>query len=164
MLKEIELKKYVALYRSNLKSNNQSLEDYVNLILILWNTTYDYGFESYCITQEIFTKDEISNFPKEIDVLFNRAFSEFPDNKELQFWKIYFSDLSAYSECSHKTDMEDFLKTKDFYLPYFYMYVQCGIVNNKQLEKIKLNLTDENDSYKKHYILSFLSNIKYSTE
>lgn len=160
MLKEMDIKKHIDLYSDNIKSSTQSLEDYVNLILILWNASFDHGFESYCISQGIFTEDEISNFPKEIDVLFDKAFSEFPDSKELQFWKMYLDDLSNYSECSHKSDMKSFIKIKDFYLPYFYMYVQCDIVNKEQLDKLKLNLINEKMSYKKHYILSYLDNIK----
>lgn len=164
MFEEIDIKKHLELYSRNIKSSTQSLEDYVNLILILWNACFDYGFESYCITEDIFTEDEISSFPKEIDRLFDKAFSEFPNNQELHFWKIYLDDLSNYSECSHKSDMQVFLKTKDFHLPYFYLYVQCDITNKKQLEKLKLDLTNEKISYKKHYMLSYLDDIQYSSE
>lgn len=159
MFEEIDIKKSISLYSSNIESKVHSLDDYINLILIFWNAHFDYGFESYCITQGVFEEDEILNLPKKLEVLFDNAFIEFPDNKELQFWKIYLDDLSAYSECSHKSDMEDFLKIKDFYLPYFYMYVQCNILNKKQLEKLKLNLTNEKKSYKKNYMLSYLDNI-----
>ncbi len=157
--KEIDIQKSINLYSNNIKSEFHSFEDYINLILIYWNASFDYGFGSYCITQGIFSEDDILNLPKEVEVLFDKAFSEFPHNKELLFWNIYIYDLSNYSDCFHKSAIQDFLKIEDFFLPYFYFYVQCNIIIKDGIEKLKLDLVNEKSSYKKYYILSYLNNI-----
>ncbi|MEO0901462.1 MAG: hypothetical protein AAFY00_05390, partial [Bacteroidota bacterium] len=98
MLEEINLKEMVSLYNKSINTDNNSVEDYINLILIYWNATFDYGFESYCITEGVFTENQILALPKKIDHLFEKASNLYPNNKELKFWKIYIEDLSKYFE------------------------------------------------------------------
>jgi len=160
MLEEINIKESVDLYRNNISLKNHSVNDYINLILLFWNISFDYGIESFCITEKIFTENEISNFSTVVEKLFSSAFKEFPNNEELQFWKVYIDDLSTYSECSHKEDMCNYISKDNFYLPHFYLYVQCEIINIKQLKQLKIVLLQEDDSYKKSYILSYLDDIE----
>ena len=160
MLEEINIKESIDLYKNNISLKNHTENDYINLILLFWNISFDYGLESYCITEKIFTENEISNFSKEIEILFDKAFNEYPDNKELQFWKLHIDDLSTYCECSHKEDMYNLLRIEDFHLPYFYLYVQCDVLNIQELKQLKIILLQEDDSYKKAYILSYLDDIE----
>ncbi|NGX85380.1 hypothetical protein [Aequorivita sp. KMM 9714] len=159
MLNKINIKESVNLYRNHINHKEHSVDDYINLILLLWNVSFDYGFESYCIAQNVFTQEEILKFPEDTKKLFNDAFQEYPNNNELLFWKIYTDDLSAYSEGVHKEDICDLLNGDNFLLPYFYFYVQCENLNTKRLSELKRSLINEKDSYKKYYILSYLSDI-----
>lgn len=159
MLKEKKIRNFLRSYRNRIEEENHSVDDYINLILLLWNASFDYGFESYCINSGIFIAEETSNFPQEVEALFGKAFNEFPDDIELKFWKLYLDDLSNYSECLHRENMLEFLKIKDFYLPYFYLYVQCDHLNDREIKNLKLILEQEKESYKKNYMLSYLGDI-----
>ncbi|WP_340077894.1 hypothetical protein [Leptobacterium sp. I13] len=156
------IKNFIETYENNISSKRGSIDDYINLILLYWNISFDYGIESYCITHNIFTKEDIQIFPSKSETLLNDSLKKYPKNKELLFWKMYIEELNSYSYCIYKDEILRLIQDSEFLLPYFYLKVQCNIINEKELKKLKLTLLSERDSYKKEYILSYLKDVRTS--
>ncbi|WP_306350849.1 hypothetical protein [Flavobacterium sp. '19STA2R22 D10 B1'] len=151
--------KSIDLYEDRLAQSNYSEDDFINLILIYWNISFDYGTESYCVSHNFFSEKEISKLPLRVEELFKIALQEYPRNLELLFWKIYIDEMILYSPGLYKDRMVDLLKKQEFLLPYFYLYVQCNEQNNLKLVELKKQLMNEDSNYKKMYILSYLDNV-----
>ena len=155
---KLDIERLIDLYRDQSSLKENSLNNYVNLILFYWDISFDYGLESYCITKNVFSKEEILNFPKKVEGLFENAFKEYPTSKELLFWKMYIKEINSFSSELCKKEILE-LSDDKFLLPYFYLKVQCGILNSRKLKDLKAKLLKEDDSYNKHYLLSYLEEI-----
>ncbi|OWW23515.1 hypothetical protein B4Q04_20160 [Zobellia sp. OII3] len=159
-LKDYNIESLVGQYENRISHNeDSSIEDYLNLILLYWNISFDYGLESYCITNDIFSSEEISDFPSKVDRLFSEASKTYPNNKELLFWQMYIEEQNSYSNCKYKDEMLNLIYGHRFLLPYFYLKVQCETIIERELKELKQVLLQEKDSYKKDYVLSYLEDV-----
>ena len=140
MLDKLNIKESVDLYRNKISLKEHTVDDYTNLIILLWNISFDHGVESYCISNNVFSENDIINFTIEVEELFNSAFNDYPDNKELEFWKMYIDELNSFSDCLHREKMISLLDDSRFLLPHFYLKVQCDIVNLSELKKLKFKI------------------------
>lgn len=156
---KLDIEKIVDLYKSKFDVLEHNHDDYINLILFYWNISFDYGLESYCITNDIFSKKEILDFPQKVEQLFHNISQEYPDSKELLFWKMYIEELNSFSTCLYKKEILELLEHDQFLLPYFYLKVQCETLNLEKVKELKIKLLKENDSYKKYYVLPYLDDI-----
>jgi len=158
MKKNNTIKKLHDFHVEGIKSPNKNVEDYISLIILYWDVSQDYGLNSHCISNNIFTGNYIKTFPEKIRQLMIEAKNEFSNNKEILFWEIYIDENQNFSPCTNK-DKVLALICDNFLLPFFYLDIQCGVYNNiDKLELLKKELNFANDSYKKFYLLSYLSN------
>lgn len=153
------IKEAVKYYNEKNNLKNRSYDDYINMILLYWSISFDYGLESYCISQNIISEKNILELPNVVKKLINEGLVKFKDDPELKFWELYIDELNSYSVGKNKKEIRDLLKVYDFILPFFYFYIQFDIIEKEQLQILKKRLCNEKDSYKKYYILSYLDNI-----
>jgi hypothetical protein len=155
------IKEVVIFYEERITLKSMSYDDYINAILLYWSISFDYGLESYCISQNIISNEKLLELPDIVKKLFDESLAKFPNDIELKFWRLYIDEQNSYSEGKNKKEIVDLLKSNNFILPHFYMYVQFNIIEKKQLVALKKALFKEKDNYKKYYILSYLDNIPF---
>lgn len=156
---DIDLGKLENIYSEKVASKRGSIDDYVSLILLYWDVYFDYGIQSYCVTNNIFTEKKIMEFDLEIQRLFEDSSVLFSDNSELVFWRMFIEEQKTFSPEMYRNDIIALLEKPNFLLPYFYLYVQCDIKDRVGLIELKKQLGTKENNYKKHYIFSYLESI-----
>ena len=158
---DLELKEIInsSIENFDFFSKENTVESFIDQILFYFNVSYDYGLESYCISYDFFSEEEISKFPVKVEKLFERAIKQYPNSLELNFWRLYINELNSFSNGFYKDQILDILKKEDHLLMYFYLHIQCGISNNDKLSVLKENLVNEKKGYQKFYMLPYLSDI-----
>jgi hypothetical protein len=152
-----DLKIAISLYEECLLEENSTLDVFLNLGIIYWDISFDYGASSNFIADGVFSEEEVAGFSSKYNETLNKAKLIYPDNVELEFWMKYIKELTNYSDHNSCGEFRKLVKRDPECLtPYFYLGVLCDDKSvAHQTQKLKAELLNT-PTYKNKYLLSFL--------
>lgn len=153
-----DIKGAIKYYKLSIDNLESIPEAYLNLIVILIQINYDYGFSSYLIANDIMEEADINETNDYLNHLLDESLETFGNNVELVFWKYY---VENYFESFDRQTLLSIIKSEDDSLvPYFLLYINdlmnhISISYHEKIKSLKTELAFK-PTFKNKYIRSLI--------
>jgi tetratricopeptide (TPR) repeat protein len=143
----------VNLYEKSIAKNENSIDAYLNLAFIYWESNSQFVFSNGVEIAPSFSKININKYIEILDL----GLIKFKNNREILFWKKYFRFASIGEEFSKK-ECEFFLKIPgESKIPYFFLYLFDSVRYFDERNEI-LAICKEMPTAKNNWIKSIIEN------
>ncbi|UYZ59359.1 hypothetical protein [Hymenobacter latericus] len=155
-----DIKSAIKCYNHSIESGENISGSFLNLSIIYWYITFDFGVYSYYEKKGVVSEHNIVEYGKKAMEILDHGLDKFPDNPEFIFWKVHLEEELNYIEYSSNDIMLNLLiRYPNFNLPYLYLILsQCKPVdrvflNNFRIECAKL------PAIKNKYIIELIDSL-----
>lgn len=162
-----DIREAIELYKKAIKNNEGGEIAYLNLIGILVQINFDYGFFLDLSNKKIIEENEIVAFDRLMDDLINEGIKKFGTTNEFTFWKYYVDNY--YKEFSRAELVRIIGLNENEQVPYFHLFFN-DVINSvpyKHYESRILTLEKKlraEPTIKNKYILSLIESVKENNQ